>query len=101
MGSFSWVVEPDLSGHRSLLYRIHLISINEGPFVITEWMQPNLNVNESSILHAPVQTPLSHLIEEYRILRETMKRYHHADAWNTTARIVVSSEPKLFNHEAS
>jgi hypothetical protein len=101
LGCFSWVVEPDPSGQRSLRYKIQLISIKAVPFVVTEWAQPNLNVNEGSILHATVQTPLSHLIEEYRILRETMKRYHHADAWNTTARIVVSSEPKQFNHDAS
>jgi hypothetical protein len=101
LGSFSWVIEPDPTGRRALLYKIKLISIKEVQFFVTEWAQPNLNVNESSILHATVQTPLSHLIEEYRILRETMKRYHHADAWNTTARIVVSSDPKQFNHEAS
>ncbi len=101
LGSFSWAVEPDPSGQRSLHYKVKLISIKEVPFEITEWVQPNLNVNENSILHATVQTPLSHLIEEYRILRETMKRYHHADAWNTTARIAVSSDPKQFNHEAS
>ena len=100
-GSFSWIVEPDSTGHRSLRYKIQLISIKEIPFTVTEWVQPNLNVNEGSILHATIQTPLSHLIEEYRILRETMKRYHHADAWNTTARIVISSEPKEFNHDAS
>jgi len=101
LGSFSWIVEPDPSGHRSLQYKVKLISIKEVPFVVTDWVQPNLNVNEGSILHATVQTPLSHLIEEYRILQETMKRYHHADAWNTTARIVVSSDPKQYNHEAS
>jgi hypothetical protein len=101
LGSFSWVVEPDPTGQRSLRYKVKLISIKEVPFEVTEWVQPNLNVNENSIIHATVQTPLSHLIEEYRILRETMKRYHHADAWNTTARIVVSSDPKQFNHEAS
>ena len=101
LGSFSWAVEPDPTGQRSLRYKVKLISIKEVPFEVTEWVQPNLNVNENSILHATVQTPLSHLIEEYRILRETMKRYHHADAWNTTARIAVSSDPKQFNHEAS
>ena len=100
-GSFSWVVEPDPSGRRSLRYKVSLIGIKEVDFVLTEWMQPNFNVNANSILHATVQIPLSHLIEEYKILRETMKRYHHADAWNTTARIVVSSDPKQFNHEAS
>lgn len=101
LGTFSWSVEPDPTGRRSLRYKVELVSIKEVPVVVTEWTQPNLSVNERSILHATVQTPLSHLIDEYRILRETMRRYHHADAWNTTARIVVSSEPKQFNHEAS
>lgn len=100
-GSFTWAVEPDPLGRRSLRYKVNLVGIKEVDFTVTEWIQPNFNVNENSILHATVQTPLAHLIEEYRILRETIKRYHHADAWNTTARIVVSSDPKQFNHEVS
>jgi len=100
LGTFTWTVEMDPTNQRTLRYRIQL-TVKEVPFHVTEWVQPNFNVNEGSILHATVQTPLSHLIEEYRILRETIRRYHHADAWNTTARIVVSSDPKQFNHEAS
>ena len=99
LGTFSWSVEPDKSGRASLMYRIQLC-IDEVPFHVTEWVQPTMNVTEGSILHATVQTPLAHLIEEYKILRETMKRHHHADAWNTTARIVVSHDPKEFNHAA-
>lgn len=99
LGTFTWVVEPEKNGRSSLRYRIQL-NIQEVPFHITEWVQPNMNVNEGSILHSTVQTPLSHLVEEYKILRETMKRHHHADAWNTTARIVVSNDPKEFNHAA-
>jgi hypothetical protein len=100
LGTFTWTVEMDPTNQSTLRYKIQLV-VKDVPFHVTEWIQPNFNVNEGSILHATVQTPLSHLIEEYRILRETMRRYHHADAWNTTARIVVSSDPKLFNHEAS
>lgn len=100
LGSFTWTVEPDNSGHRSLKYRIQMV-IKEVQFVVTEWIQPGYKINENSILHATVQTPLAHLIEEYRILRETIRRFHHADAWNSTARVIVSSEPKQFNHEAS
>jgi len=100
LGTFTWTVEMDPTNQSTLRYRIQL-TVKEVPFHVTEWVQPNFNVNEGSILHATVQTPLSHLIEEYRILRETIRRYHHADAWNTTARIVVSSDPKQFNHEAS
>ena len=100
LGTFTWTVEMDPTNRATLRYRIQLV-VKDVPFHVTEWVQPNFNVNESSILHATVQTPLAHLIEEYRILRETVRRYHHADAWNTTARIVVSSEPKQFNHDAS
>ena len=100
LGTFTWSVEMDPTHRSTLRYRIQLV-VKDVPFRVTEWIQPNFNVNESSILHATVQTPLAHLIEEYRILRETIRRYHHADAWNTTARIVVSSEPKQFNHDAS
>ena len=100
LGTFTWAVEPDPTGERSLRYRVQL-SIKEMKYTITEWIQPSLNVMESSILHATVSTPLAHLIEEYQILRETIRRYHNADAWNTTARLVVSSEPKQFNHDAS
>jgi hypothetical protein len=98
LGTFTWSVEPD--EHSVIRYRVQL-STSKVPFVVTEWVQPGLNVSEGSILHATVQSPLSHLIEEYRILRETMRRYHHADAWNTTARVIVSSEPKQFNHDSS
>lgn len=100
LGTFTWTVEMDPTSSSTLRYRIQLV-VKDVPFRVTEWVQPNFNVNEGSILHATVQTPLAHLIEEYRILRETIRRYHHADAWNTTARVVVSSEPKQFNHEAS
>jgi hypothetical protein len=100
LGSFTWSVEMDPTHRSTLRYKIQLI-VKDVPFHVTEWVQPNFNVNEGSILHATVQTPLAHLIEEYRILRETIRRYHHADAWNTTARIVVSSDPKQFNHEAT
>jgi hypothetical protein len=98
LGTFTWSVEPDSTGQ--LRYRIQMV-VKETPYVITEWMQPTYNVCEGSILHATVHTPLAHLIEEYKILRETVRRYHNADAWNTTARLVVSSEPKEFNHDAS
>lgn len=100
LGTFTWTVEPDSEGHSSLQYKIQLL-IHKVQFFVTEWIQPGYKVNENSILHATVQTPLSHLIEEYKLLRETIRRYHNADAWNSTARIIVSAEPKQFNHEAS
>ena len=101
LGTFTWTIEPDTSDRRSLRYRVQLTAIKDVEFHTTEWIQPSFNVNEGSILCATVPTPMAHLIEEYSILRETTRRYHNADAWNTTARLIVSHEPKEFNHEAS
>ena len=100
MGSFTWTVEPDDTGRQTLRYKVQMI-VKPVPITITEWMQPTFRVNENSILHATVQSPLSHLIEEYKILRETLVRYHQADDWNTTPRVIISSEPKQFDHEIS
>ena len=100
LGTFNWTVEPDDSGRQTLRYNVKML-VQAVDVIVTEWTQPTFMVNENSILHATVQTPLSHLIEEYRILRETLRRHHYADAWNTTARVIVSSEPKQFNHDAS
>ncbi len=72
LGTFTWTVEMDPTNRSTLRYRIQLV-VKDVPFHVTEWVQPNFNVNESSILHATVQTPLAHLIEEYRILRETIR----------------------------
>jgi len=98
LGTFTWAVEPDAES--LLRYKVQMV-IKAVDFHVVEWTQPCLNVNEGSIIRATVSTPLAHLIEEYKILRETMRRYHQADAWNTKPRLVISSEPKQFNHEAS
>jgi hypothetical protein len=62
LGTFTWSVEMDSTNQSTLRYKIQLI-VKDVPFHVTEWVQPNFNVNEGSILHATVQTPLAHLIE--------------------------------------
>jgi hypothetical protein len=56
---------------------------------------PALDVSTGSSLYATVPSPLSYLLSDYKNLREAQKRRSHADAWNTTARIVSTFKPNL------
>jgi hypothetical protein len=56
---------------------------------------PPLDVSTNSNLYATVPSPLSYLLSDYKNLREAQKRRSHADAWNTTARLVSTFHPNL------
>ena len=56
---------------------------------------PALDVASNSNLYATVPTPLSSLLTDYKNLREAQKRRSHADAWNTTARLVSTFKPSM------
>ena len=66
---------------------------------VTEWVQPNYQVNESSVMYATVASPMAYVIESYKHMQAAIKRQAHADAWNCTARLAVTHEPKEFLHE--
>ena len=56
---------------------------------------PALDVSVNSNLYATVPSPLSYLLTDYKNLREAQQRRSHADAWNTTARLVSTFRPNL------
>ena len=56
---------------------------------------PSLDVSSNSSLHATVPSPLASLLTDYKNLREAQKRRSHADAWNTTARLVSTFKPSM------
>ena len=56
---------------------------------------PSLEVSTNSILHATVCSPLSHLLTDYKNLRQAQLRRSSADAWNTSAKLITTFEPKL------
>jgi hypothetical protein len=53
----------------------------------------NLDVNRNSGVYATVPSPLSHILKDYKNLRDAQVRRSYADAWNTTARIFTSCVP--------
>jgi hypothetical protein len=56
---------------------------------------PALDVTLDSVLYATVQSPLAHVLTDYKNLRQAQIRRSHADAWNTTAKIISTFDPKL------
>ena len=56
---------------------------------------PSLDVTTGSILYATVPSPLASLLTDFKNLREAQKRRSHADAWNTTARLVSTFRPTM------
>jgi hypothetical protein len=56
---------------------------------------PALDVSTGSMLYATVPSPLASLLTDYKNLREAQKRRSHADAWNTTARIISTFRPTM------
>ena len=54
---------------------------------------PSLDISVNSGIFATVPSPLSYLLTDYKNLREAQKRRSHADAWNTTARILSTFKP--------
>jgi len=59
------------------------------------YAQPALDVSTGSMLHATVPSPLAHVLTDYKNLRQAQIRRSHADAWNTTAKIISQFDPKL------
>jgi hypothetical protein len=56
---------------------------------------PALDVSTGSMIFATVPSPLASLLTDYKNLREAQKRRSHADAWNTTARLVSTFRPTM------
>jgi hypothetical protein len=56
---------------------------------------PSLDISVNSNLFATVPSPLSYLLTDYKNLREAQRRRSHADAWNTTARLVSTFRPNM------
>lgn len=56
---------------------------------------PGLDIMTGSCLYATVPSPLAHLLTDYKALRQGQIRRSHADAWNTTAKVITQFDPKL------
>jgi hypothetical protein len=82
---------------RLVVYRVtpNAGGVREEDVLVYTTTPPALDVSVNSSLHATVPSPLSYILSDYKNLREAQKRRSHADAWNTTARLVSTFKPSL------
>lgn len=67
----------------------------EDDIAIYVFKDPALDVTTDSMIYATVPSPLAHVLTDYKNLRQAQMRRSHADAWNTTAKIISTFDPKL------
>lgn len=110
-GTFSWYTEVygsrdkgnnkkqkiDNNFNNIVVYRLNPIagSFKEEDINIYIHTPAALDIMNNSILYATVSSPLAHLLTDYKALRQGQIRRSHADAWNTTAKIITQFDPKL------
>lgn len=89
------VASDDMS--RLVVYRVKpaVGGVREEDVSIFITNPPPLDVSGNSSLYATVPSPLASLLTDYKNLREAQKRRSHADAWNTTARLVSTFKPSM------
>jgi hypothetical protein len=88
---------PGDDSSRLVVYRITPTAggVREEDVSIFISTQPTLDISMNSNIHATVPSPLAYLVHDYKHLREAQRRRSHADAWNTTARIISTFRPNL------
>jgi hypothetical protein len=47
------------------------------------------------MLYATVPSPMSHVLIDYKNMRQAQIRRSHADAWNTTAKLICKFKPTV------
>jgi hypothetical protein len=110
-GTFSWYTEVygsrdkgnskrqkiDNNFNNIVVYRLTPIAgaFKEEDVNIYIHTPATLDIMNNSILYATIQSPLAHLLTDYKALRQGQIRRSHADAWNTTAKIITQFDPKL------
>lgn len=115
-GSFRWTIEPPAKSDRDVgsnqrftsnypdAMLVYVVRLNPGArqeenITVTQWLPPNYNVCENSVMYATVPSPMAYIIQSYKNIQAATQRQAHADAWNCTARIIVANEPKEFAHD--
>ena len=106
-GTFHWYTEIPSRDSRAVrqqknagqvAYRVQITSpleVKDKDVEIFAHAAPALDVSVNSMLYATVPSPLSHILIDYKNLRQAQIRRSHADAWNTTAKLICSFKPTV------
>ena len=86
---------------RLVIYRVipNVGDVREDDVHVYIHTMPALNVTVNSALNATVPSPISHVLTDYRNLRNAQTRRSYADAWNTTAHLISTFKPNVVGND--
>ena len=106
-GTFHWYTEVPSRGPQAVVqqenpglvtYRVKItapLDIKDEDVEVFVFAPPALDVSIYSMLYATVPSPLSHILIDYKNLRQAQIRRSHADSWNTTAKLICKFKPTV------
>ncbi len=101
-GTFHWYTEVPSRDPTALrqqkntglvAYRVQItapLEVKDNDVDIFVHTAPALDVSSNSMIYATVPSPLSHILADYKNLRQAQIRRSHADSWNTTAKLICA-----------
>ena len=86
---------------RLVIYRVtpNVGDVKEEDIQVYIHTPPALNISVNSVLNATVPSPLSHILTDYRNLRNAQARRSYADSWNTTAHLISTFKPNMVGND--
>jgi hypothetical protein len=86
---------------RLVVYRVvpNVGDVKEEDVQIYIHTTPALNISVNSAMSATVPSPLSHILTDYKNLRNAQIRRSYADAWNTTAQLISTFKPNVVGND--
>lgn len=93
IGTFIWFAEHTPKLGPGLHYRIKFIEsigVKEDDVKIYSYISPSSDRVWNKEGHSSIQTPLGHIVDDYRYILNGIARREHADEWNTQAKMVCS-----------
>jgi hypothetical protein len=108
LGTFDWHTEIQSKSikrkdddSRLVIYKVipNAGDIKEADVNIYLHTMPALNITVNSAMSATVPSPLSHVLTDYKNLRNAQIRRSYADAWNTTAHLISTFKPNVMGND--
>lgn len=106
-GTFHWYTEIPSKEPRAVRqqrdsgfvsYRVQItapLEVKDHDVNVYVHTPPALDISVNSMLYATVPSPLSHVLIDYKNMRQAQIRRSHADAWNTTAKLICTFKPNV------
>ncbi len=106
-GTFHWYTEIPSKSAQAVVqqdnpglvtYRVKVtapLDVKDEDVNVFVFVPPALDVSVYSMLYATVPSPMSHILIDYKNMRQAQIRRSHADAWNTTAKLICKFKPTV------